>query len=65
MRKIDTPDDHSGVAAQGKSGAIEGEPLRNYEITIRMQDGSMRVIREAKSAYWRHGEPVTLIAGAD
>jgi len=70
MRKIDTPDDLSGVGAPrrtapGKRGAIEGEPLRNYEITIRMQDGSVRVIREAKSAYWRHGEPVTLIAGAD
>jgi hypothetical protein len=65
MRKIDAPDDHSGAGAPGRTGTIEGEPLRNYEITIRMQDGSVRVIREAKSAYWRHGEPVTLIAGAD
>jgi len=70
MRKVDTPDDHSGVGAPGRTaagerGALEAGSLRNYEITIRMQDGSVRVIREAKSAHWRHGEPVTLIAGAD
>jgi hypothetical protein len=30
-----------------------------------MQDGSMRVITDAKPAPWRHGEPVTIIAGVD
>lgn len=70
MRKIGTPDDHGGVAAPGrnaagKGGAIEAGPLSKYEITIRMQDGSMRVIQDARPAHWRYGEPVTVIAGVD
>lgn len=48
--------------ARARAGAT---PFRNYEITIRRQDGTMSVIRDAKSAKWRHGEPVTIIAGAD
>ncbi|MBE0620169.1 MAG: hypothetical protein IH605_06225 [Burkholderiales bacterium] len=46
-------------------GEIEAKSPRIYEITIRMQDGSMRVIADAKPARWRHGEPVTIIAGLD
>lgn len=49
----------------GERVAVGETPNRNYEITIRRHDGTMSVIRDAKSAKWRHGELVTLIAGAD
>jgi hypothetical protein len=57
--------DSSGPIAPGKRGEIEATPLRNYEITIRLRDGSMRVIRDAKPAIWKHGEAVIIIAGGD
>jgi hypothetical protein len=59
-REIDAP---GRIDTEGRGG-IEVNTLRNYEITIRLQDGSMRVIRDAKPAKWRHGESVTIIAGA-
>ena len=70
MKKIDPADEAEGISASGQSaarrrGASDAEPLGNYEITIRLQDGTMRVIRDARPAHWRHGEPVTIIAGAD
>lgn len=69
-REIETPDKKSIVKspppmATGNRSGIEAKPFRNYEITVRMQDGSMRVIKDPKSARWRQGEPVTIIAGAD
>lgn len=69
-RKIEAPDEKTGVNAWGRiaagnRGETERKPARNYEITIRLRDGSMRVIRDAKPAKWRHGERVTIIAGAD
>jgi hypothetical protein len=69
-REIEGPDEQTGVGASGRMaaatrGGIEVKPLRNYEITVRMHDGSMRVIRDPKSAKWRQGEPVIIIAGAD
>ena len=69
-RKIGTPDEKTGVKASGRMaagsrGEIEAKPLQNYEITIRLRDGSMRVITDAKPAIWRRGEPVTIIAGVD
>ncbi len=70
MREIDVAQETSGIQAPGgiaagSRGGIKAKPLRNYEITIRLQGGTMRVIRDAKPAKWRHGEPVTIIAGAD
>ncbi|OGA22276.1 MAG: hypothetical protein A3I02_04475 [Betaproteobacteria bacterium RIFCSPLOWO2_02_FULL_67_26] len=38
---------------------------RGYEITIRMADGSSRVINEAYPARWRTGERLIVIAGTD
>ena len=69
-REIKAPQEKTGIDlpvgfAAGSRVGMEATPLRNYEITIRLQDGSMRVIRDAKSAKWRRGEPVTIIAGAD
>ena len=69
-REIGAPDEETAVKspgriASGNRGGIAARPFRNYEITIRMRDGSMRVIEDHKSARWRQGEPVTIIAGAD
>ncbi len=70
VREINAPDEKAAVESPGRSptgkrGEIEAKPLGIHEITIRMQDGSMRVITDAKPARWRHGEPVTIIAGVD
>jgi hypothetical protein len=54
-----------GRNSAGSPGGFEADLLRSYEITIRLRDGSMRVIRDPNPANWRHGEPVTIIAGAD
>ena len=54
----------SGQGATAKRSGTAAMPVRNYEITIRLQNGSMRVITDANSARWRRGEPVTVIAGA-
>ena len=69
-RKIEAPDETTGVdpsgrMAAGNRGEIGAKLLPNYEITIRLRDGSMRVIRDPKPAKWRHGEQVTIIAGVD
>ncbi len=67
-REIEAPDERTGVGAPGRivaGGEIEGKRARNYEITIRLQDGSMRVITDANPARWRYGERVTIIAGAE
>jgi hypothetical protein len=69
-REIEAPDEKtggntSGRNAAGSRGAIEAKPVRNYEITIRLRDGSRRVITDAHPARWRHGERVQVIAGAD
>ncbi len=68
-RIIAAPDEHAGGYASGPAAARRSGTTalagRNYEITIRLQNGSMRVITDANSARWRRGEPVTIIAGAD
>ena len=38
---------------------------RNNEITVRMADGSSRVIEDANPARWRAGERLIVIAGTD
>ena len=69
-REIETPDEWSGVSAGGRTaagnrGAVEAKRQRNSEITIRLQDGSLRVITDTNPARWRHGERVTIIAGVN
>jgi outer membrane lipoprotein SlyB len=67
-RAIEAPAETTGVNASFRivaGGEIERKPVRNYEITIRLRDGSMRVITDANPAKWRHGERVKIIAGAD
>ena len=70
IRTIKAPADAGGSrtsaqTAAGKRGAIEAESPRYYEITIRLRNGTTRVIRDSKPAQWKRGEPVTLIDGAD
>ncbi|OGA35269.1 MAG: hypothetical protein A3F75_01780 [Betaproteobacteria bacterium RIFCSPLOWO2_12_FULL_64_23] len=70
MREIKAPQEKTGIDASGgiaagSRGVIGATPLRIYEITIRLRDGSMRVIQDAKPATWRRGEPVTVIAGVN
>ena len=70
VREIAAADESSAVNSTGRvaariRGALKTKPPGNYEIIIRMQDGSMRVIQDANPATWRRGEPVTIIAGAD
>ncbi len=70
MREIKVPQEKTGIdafggIASGSRGLGGARPLRLYEITIRLRDGTMRVIQDAKPAIWRHGEPVTIIAGVD
>ena len=68
-REIGSGDETAGANAPGRraSGkrAIGAKLLRNYEIVIRLRDGSTRVVRDANPAKWRRGERVTVIAGAD
>jgi outer membrane lipoprotein SlyB len=52
-------------AIEATRSAIEAKRVRNYEVTIRLQDGSTRVITEAAPARWRQRERVTIIAGVD
>ena len=65
-REIKASDETSGVTASARVAAgveIQPKPVRSYEITIRLQDGSMRVITDAHPAKWRRGERVNIIAG--
>lgn len=67
-QEIEAPWDRTGVDASGRlmvcTRVGDGrKSVRGREITIRLRDGSMRVIKDAKPAKWRHGEQVTIIAG--
>jgi hypothetical protein len=67
MREIESEDPGPGAAGGATAGnrdEIRGQPARNYEITIRMADGSSRVIGAANPAAWRTGERLIFIAGA-
>lgn len=69
-RAIEVPNEKTGVNASGRiaagnRGEIKGTAVRNYEITVRLRDGSMRVLTDTNPARWRHGEKVIVIAGAD
>jgi len=68
-RKMEMSDEWAGAyaaplrTAAGRQGGIALKPLQNYEFTIRLRDGSMRVVTDANPAQWRLGERVTVIAG--
>jgi len=60
----DGPGATGGVVA-GNPGETRVESTRSYEITVRLADGSSRVINDAKPARWRPGERVIVIEGAN
>lgn len=67
-RKIQSSGDNTGLSASergagSKRGEIGTQAVQNYEITIRLKDGSKRVITDPNPANWRSGERVTVIAG--
>ncbi len=69
MREIDARDKGAGLDASG--GAVAGNQdelpvasIRRYEITVRLADGSSRVINDANPASWRPGERLIVIDGA-
>jgi hypothetical protein len=69
-REIEASDAKTGIGGSGwiavcPRGETGRKPLRSHEITVRLRDGSVRMITDAKPARWRHGEQVTIIAGAD
>jgi hypothetical protein len=67
-RVVEDSADRHGANASGriavcnKSG-IGRNAVRKHEITVRLKDGSLRVITDAKPAKWKRGEAVTIIAG--
>jgi hypothetical protein len=54
-----------GEPSDGKSLQSALNSSRRYEITVRLADGSRRVIDDLSPANWRTGERVTLIDGVN
>lgn len=66
MREVDVPVETSvheviGAVQVGNPDEAARVLTRNHEITIRMADGSSRVISHASPANWRLGERVVVI----
>ena len=58
---------HSGAgssATKGIGNVMTEESARRYDITVRMRDGSIRVIEQAGPANWRVNERLILIGGS-
>lgn len=51
------------IEAPGDEASLKSS--RRYEITVRLEDGSNRVIDDVSPANWRAGERVTLIEGVN
>lgn len=69
MREIESSNDSTGFDITGKAAAggldsTQAKSTKSHELTIRLADGSIRVISEANSAKWRIGERVVVIGGA-
>jgi len=64
MRKIERHKEDPGPGADGDRDESRLKASRNYEFTVRMDDGSSRVIEAAYAAAWRRGERLIVIAGA-
>lgn len=68
MRETERHDEDSAPGATGEATAGNGDEIpvkttRSYEITVRMADGSSRVINDANPARWRTGEHLIVIGG--
>jgi hypothetical protein len=64
MRKIERHKEDPGPGEDGDRDESRLKASRNYEFTVRMDDGSSRVIEAAYAAAWRRGERLIVIAGA-
>lgn len=67
MREVESEDTGAGAAGGATAGSQDEtrvKTARRYEITIRMADGSSRVIEDANPARWRTGERLIVIGGA-
>jgi hypothetical protein len=70
FREIESHDEGTepgtaGAETAGNAGKPRANSTRNYEITIRMADGSSRVIDGANPAKWRTGERLIVIDGTN
>ena len=70
MREIDAREEGAGLGATfgavaGNQDGIRAKSTRSYEITVRLADGSIRVINDANPASWRPGERLIVIDGAN
>lgn len=68
MREVESEDTGAGAAGGATAGSRDEtrvKTTRRYEITIRMADGSTRVIGHANPARWRAGERLIVISGAN
>ncbi len=67
MREVESEGTGPGAAEGGTAGnrdEIRVKTTKSYEITIRMADGSSRVIGVANPARWRAGDRLIVISGA-
>lgn len=69
MREIEWSNDSTGLditgtAASGDPDSTPAKSIKSNELTIRLADGSIRVISEANPTKWRLGERVVVIGGA-
>lgn len=64
MREIELRDDSTGFDVAGHQDETRVKSTKSHELTIRLADGSSRVITEASPARWRLGERVIVIDGA-
>lgn len=58
---------HSGAGSKtvrGSGKSLTSERVRRYEVTVLMRDGSVRVIKQARTVNWRVNERLTLIGSA-
>lgn len=70
MREIEVRNEDTGPCATGEAVACNQDETRvkstkSHEITVRLANGSSRVINDANSARWRSGERVVVIGGAN
>ncbi len=66
MRGIELRNESTGFGAIGRNqDETRVKSTKSHELTIRLADGSSRVINEASPAKWRLGEHVIVIDGAN
>jgi len=68
VRQIERRTEDNGPGAAAGAAPGNGDELQvttnwTYEITVRMSDGSSRVVEDANPAEWRTGERLIVIGG--